>query len=554
MTHNSRRQDSHVVVASLPGSYVPTVIDLRDWRGDSGLRVQLADAIEILTGVNGSWTSAFSARSSATRIRLFATWCASQGISDLGHLSPDLWNAYLLYLGNRGSKNTTQSRQLSSVRQVLRCYPDRLHPDLPKFLRRRLPPKEEGGSQPYPDRVFKAIQKAATAAVDAEFNRIAPNLSLLRRRGQSDLSEEERVRADALYELAIKGAPQSASTRDALGVEVADDRSMGVNKARPLLFVTHEGAIAIAVLIACLEGTNFTPISERKVPSAAPGIGVSEELWTVEDVKRKRHEHPYDPHAIPKNARRATGKIIAMTGPAREYLAANGLPGADRLIAYWPSSCQNGSAPFVGLKSNQIKLKKLTWWSDEDESISFVRIRKTVRVAIDRTPQGHSRATWSSNYIESSEVERERLREQAVESGLWAVVEKAEEHLKMRFRRSVSAEPEKDTVVGGCVDSEHNPLTNGPCGDDFLLCLQCTNAFATPRHLPRLIELRSQLEAIASADGPDWTNFRAQAYGCLLALIDDRTLINQADYDAAARAVTDVDRQEIQLLLNGRYT
>jgi hypothetical protein len=99
-----------------------------------------------------------------------------------------------------------------------------------------------------------------------------------------------------------------------------------------MLFVSQEGAVAIAVLIACFEGANFTPINERKVPSAAPGLGVSEDIWSVEDEKRRRHDHPYDVHAIPKNARRAMAKIIQITQPGRDYLASNDLPGADRLI------------------------------------------------------------------------------------------------------------------------------------------------------------------------------------------------------------------------------
>lgn len=142
---------------------------------------------------------------------------------------------------------------------------------------------------------------------------------------------------------------------------------------------------------------------------------------------------------------------------------------------------------------------------------------------------------------------------EAVETGLWAVIKNAENHLKMRYERAL-AMPETDTTIGGCIDWEHHPLTGQPCGDDFLLCLQCTNAFATPRHLPRLIELRHQLEAIASTDGPDWTDFRAMAYGCLIALIDDRTLITVDEYVAAERGITDEDRTEVHLLLNGKYT
>jgi hypothetical protein len=549
----TRRDDPQVVVATLPGSYAPVVMDLRQWPCDALLRVQLADAIEALTGVTGTWKSTQSARQNHARIKYFARWCGEYDLRELAQLTPDRWNSYLLHLAAKGTKNNTQHRQLVAVRQLLRRYPHRLHPDLPKHLNRRLPKRDADERQPYPRHVYDAILKAATTAVNAEHQRIHANLLILRRRNSAKLSAEQKAYADALHEVATTGAPLSDATRDALGITLADRRYSGVNAARPMLFVSQEGAVAIAVLIACLEGANFTPINERKVPSAAAGLGVSEDVWSVEDEKRRRHDHPYDVHAVPKNARRAMTKIIEMTQPARDYLAANNLPGADRLIVYWPQMKAVDSSPSVGLTPSHLKLSRLTWWPDQSEPISFNRIRKTVRVLVDRTPQGHSRATWSTSYIEASEVERERLMTEAVETGLWAVIKNAENHLKMRFERTL-AMADTDTTIGGCIDWEHHPLTGQPCGDDFLLCLQCTNAFATPRHLPRLIELRYQLEAIASTDGPDWTDFRAMSYGCLIALIDDRTLITIDEYAAAECVITDNDRTEVHLLLNGKYT
>jgi len=549
----TRRDDPQVVVATLPGSYAPIVIDLREWPCNTRLRVQLADAIEALTGVTGTWKSAQSARQNRDRIKYFARWCGEHEVRSLGQLTPDRWNGYLLHLADKGIKNNTQHRQLVAVRQLLRRYPHRLHPDLPKHLNRRLPKRDADERQPYPRDVYDAILKAATATVSAEHQRIHANLLILRRRNSTKLTPEQKAHADALHEVVTTGAPLSDATREALGITLSDYRYSGVNAARPMLFVSQEGAVAIAVLIACLEGVNFTPINERKVPSTGAGLGVSENIWSVEDEKRRRHHHPYDVHAIPKNARRAMAKIIEMTQPARDYLAAKNLPGADRLIVYWPAMKAMDSSPSVGLTPSHLKLSRLTWWPDQNEPISFNRIRKTVRVLVDRTPQGHSRATWSTSYIEASEVERERLMTEAVETGLWTVITNAENHLKMRFERARTM-ADTDTTIGGCIDWEHHPLTGQPCGDDFLLCLQCTNAFATPRHLPRLIELRHQLEAIASTDGPDWTDFRGLAYGCLIALIDDRTLITVEEYAAAERGITDNDRTEVHLLLNGKYT
>lgn len=548
----TRRENPEVVVASLRGSYSPVVLDFRSCSCDDRLKVQLADAFEILTGVNGPWKSAYTARSRLYTIKPFVSWCADNGVYQLSALSPMQWNEYLLHRAVNTRTNDTRRMELSAVRMVLLCYPHRLHPALPRILNRRLPRGGDVAAEPLDIAVFDAIFKAATAAVNAEYQRIHPNLLVLKQTDSTNLAPREQARADALREIAVTGAPQSDAGREALGITVVEPKALGVRQGRPMLYVSYEGAVAIAVLIACLEGANFTQINERIVPSGAPGLGVAEEILTVEDEKRRRGSHPYDAHAIPKNARRSMAKIIEMTQPARDYLSAQGLPGADRLIVYW--SAVGRSRPHVGIRHELVRVtERLSWWPDQDVPLSFNRIRKTVRVLIDRSPQGHSRATWSTHYVRASEGERERLMSEAVETGLWMVISNAEEHLRMRFERT-DAPDDSDTTIGGCVDFEHHPLTGEPCGDDFLLCLQCTHAFATPRHLPRLIELRHQLAAIASTDGPDWTDFRAMAYGCLLALLDDRSLISAEEYRVAESAVTDVDRAEIHLLLNGKYT
>ncbi|UHJ57684.1 hypothetical protein LT337_13425 [Mycolicibacterium fortuitum] len=514
--------------------------------------MQLADGIEALTGVNGTWKSAATAIGNSNRIEDFANWCGRNGVQRLGQLTPDGWNDYLLHVARTGWKNNSQRRHLGPIRLLLRAYPNRLRPDLLNHVAKRMPRRDTTEAQPLPMDVYDGILKAAAAAVDAEFRRIQPNLALLKRRGDDTLSAAQSARAEALHEIATTGGSRSAATRAALGITV-NTKGFGVSQSRPLLFVSYEGAIAIAVLIACLEGANFMTINERKVPSGSPALGVAEDIRTVEDEKRRRHSEPYEAHAIPRNARRATAKIIEMTQPGRDFLAAHQLPGSDRLIVYW-SGGRGGPAPKVGLGLCALnETKRLRWWPYPDVTLSYNRIRKTVRVLVDRAPQGHSRATWATMYVQASDTERERLMTEAVETGLWAVITNADAHLRMRFERRTSG-PDHDTPVGACLDWKHHPITGEPCGDDFLLCLQCSNAFATPRHLPRLIELRHQLEAIASTDGPDWTEFRAMAYGCLLALLEDRTLISTEEYAKAEAAIAEHDRTEIGLLLNGKYS
>jgi len=160
----TRRENPEVVVASLRGSYTPTVIDLRDWPCDVVLRVQLADSIEALAGVNGTWQSAYTARGNYGHIKHFAKWCGDHDVHELIELNANRWNSYLLHLAGGETKSNSRRRHVGAVRQVLLRYPQRLHPGLAKSLNRRLPQKDGNASQPFERDIYDAILKAAAAS------------------------------------------------------------------------------------------------------------------------------------------------------------------------------------------------------------------------------------------------------------------------------------------------------------------------------------------------------------------------------------------------------
>lgn len=545
-----RRADPLVVVASLKGAREPIVIDLREWPGSEVLRTQLADSFEALTSSGGTWKTKQTAGNGCTVVKHFAAFCESAEVKRLHDLTRAHWNDYLLQVQATGKKSTHRA-EIGRVRLAVGRYPQRLRPEVAEVLRRRLPKRDTEVIQPYRDDEFDAIRKAAQAVVNAAHKRMKPERKLLTRRRETALEPTQAVRVNALREVAATGGPQSSASREALGVTVAEQRQLGVVRARALLFATKDEVMAMAVLLACGEGVNPTQLDERDVPSAAPGLGVREDIMSVEDEKRRRGKHPYDAHAIPKHARRNTIKIIEITETAREYLSANGLPGDNQLLAYWPG--YQGGAPLTGVPVSRYGRKGPRWWPAGVEPLDFRRIRKNYVVCIDPGPQGHSRATWATTYVAGTEAERERMRGEVVEVGLWKLITNAQEHLKMRFQR-LDTGPDTDTPIAGCADWEHHPLTGQPCGDDFLLCLQCDNALATPRHLPRLVALRDALAALASTDGPDWTDFRADAYGCLLSLLNNRNLIMHDELTAAQRCVTDIDRYIITTMLSGRLS
>ena len=172
--------------------------------------------------MNGIWKTALSARNNGYKAKYFARWCGENDVRELSQLTPDRWNSYLLRVAESGTTGTSQRAQLGVVRQILRRYPHRLHPDMPKYLDRRLPSNDSVGSQPFPMDIYNAILKAARAAVDAEYQRIHPNLVMLERRLSGTLSRDKSEYADALHQVATTGAPQTNATRAVFGIPGSD--------------------------------------------------------------------------------------------------------------------------------------------------------------------------------------------------------------------------------------------------------------------------------------------------------------------------------------------
>jgi hypothetical protein len=112
-----------------------------------------------------------------------------------------------------------------------------------------------------------------------------------------------------------------------------------------------------------------------------------------------------------------------------------------------------------------------------------------------------------------------------------------------------------DTATGACLDFAHGPFSppGQPCTTSVLDCLACRNAVATRRHLPRLAWLHRALDELrGTLDATVWAQDWHTHFLRLTALLADNT--TAAERDAAARAVSDADRELIGQLLTGRYT
>jgi len=203
--------------------------------------------------------------------------------------------------------------------------------------------------------------------------------------------------------------------------------------------------------------------------------------------------------------------------------------------------------------------------------VSLRRLRRTVQVLIRREPAQNTARTHEQVYVLRDPATRPEA-EQVTAQGLSDAVGHARQVMRMRMLLDAGADqltdytgtPDKaqalaggslDTATGACLDFHHGPFSppGRPCTASFLDCLACSNAVAIRRHLPRLAWLHRILDELrGTLDADVWAQDWRTHFLRLTALMEDNT--TSAERDAAARSVSDADRELIGQLLTGRYT
>jgi len=205
------------------------------------------------------------------------------------------------------------------------------------------------------------------------------------------------------------------------------------------------------------------------------------------------------------------------------------------------------------------------------EQVSLRRLRRTVQVLIRREPAQNTTQTHEQVYVLRDPATQPEA-EQVTAQGLSDAVGHARQVMQMRVlldagtgqltdytgtpdKAQALADGTLDTATGACLDYRHSPFSppGQPCTASFLDCLACRNAVATRRHLPRLAWLHRALDELRrTVDAAAWAQDWRTHFLRLTALLEDNT--TPAERDAAARAVSDTDRELIGQLLTGRYT
>ena len=443
---------------------------------------------------------------------------------------------------------------------------------------------------------FEQIKAAAARTFTTALTRIRASREHLRRWHdgefpQPGLREQYRQsRPGTADYLAGEALDVLVRTGD-VPLNAAGDRGVVTRYARALggagplrtwgrLFLTMQEAAALAVLLVCDQGWNRSVLEAMTVPDDMPGAGEDGlDIYRVPVFKRRRPARTRYTSANlvdagPDSSGRLIRQAIEATAPARITLAALGEP-SGRLLVSRRATPAGKSMFCLGVPPGD----SMRRWAAStglagpggSGQVSLRRLRRTVQVLIRREPAQNTARTHEQVYVLRDPATRPEA-EQVTAQGLSDAVGHARDVMRMRVLLDTGADqlvgctgsPEQDqaladgqldTATAACLDFHNSPfsLPGQPCTASFLDCLACRNAVATRRHLPRLAWLHRALDELrGTVDAAVWAQDWRTHFVRLTALLEDNT--TSAERDAAARAVSDADRQLIGQLLTGRYT
>lgn len=522
----------------------------------------MTGVLATMNGPTGSWRSTYTVVSGRRALSNFLHWLHSNGHSpeSIAAIPAGLWNSWVLHSGDQ---TTAWRSQTIGTLKVFFRHARGASPGLIEAVNRRTWSRPESIQESYSEEEFRKIRRRARKTVHAATRRISANYELLLRHQSGEpISPNERAKADALAELFETGEVSTTSSYKVLGAYQKRLRQRRI--LQKALCLSPDEAWAAVVLLAAEAGWNWSVIDRLTLPENSIGAGEDVGVFSVQIHKPRQGSRQHSTSNVLSNSDlgRALTWIIAATEPARAVLEQAGAP-SQRLIVYgrWfdyrpddrylqgiPGRVRRKCQRCSGTKSQRCG-------ECESVNVSLQKVRRTRQVLFDRTPAQNTRKTHDDVYVRNDQSTHDRAHD-VIEAGLHDALARAEKQVHMTLLRSETQADAKiqsgtaDTVIAGCLNFDSNPTTGRRCLESFLSCLACTNAVATPRHLPRIVTLHSALEELSSALGEqEWQDRWESHYLRLCVLLDRHT--TDAERSAAAKQATDSDRAAINRLLSG---
>ena len=556
---------------------VEGTFDFSTLPGSVELRKAFAAALDRKSGPAGAWRSGETSRNGYWALRALLEYLTAQADppQTAGEITPAAWAAWRLSL----PLNHTTRNRVAILRTVLPDV-DGLPAETLKAIDRRIAKGPATKEIAYSYERFEEIRNKAAATFNTALVRIRTNREHLRRwyAGEFPRGSTEWVIGEALDVILRTGdVSRSDKHRDMPHRHARALGGRGAEKTWARLYLTGPEVFALAVLLVAGESWNRGVLHRMRIPEHDPAVGNDEfDIHLVEIHKRRRPVRlRYTSNNLvdtgPGTPGRLMRQAIEATELARQTLELLGHP-TDRLLVS-RTACAVDDLFCLGMPGNSAGARwsvdaKLTTQEGAPFPVSLRRIRRTVQVLIRKQPAQNTPETHDSVYMLPDPAVRAEA-QKTIATGLADALDHARAMVRMRLVLGdnahelieLSDDPELakaiqhgdlDTATAACTDFFDSPFTDEPgepCTASFLWCLLCENAIATRRHLPRLAYLHRALNELRGTLEPAvWDQDWREHFLRLHHLLAEHT--TPAEQTAAARMITDTDRQLIDRLLH----
>lgn len=491
------------------------------------------------TGSDGRWRSQASASSGRSIIGTFLRHLETEHptVRSIGSVTPEIWWSWRGHVEG----NTKWPGQVNLLRALLFDTPG--VPTLTvQAMRSRARKPKTRSYDAYTWSEFSRIKQVYTKAVADAERRISDNMNLLVAywNGEEDAEKvsvktQSRTwtRGEILQHLVTNGSPPKNLVLYPNHARVrAVFRLPDSVRVHHLLYPSPAEICALVALLVCERGYNPGVAFNLLVPTLVSGTNGTPVYVAHLDKPRRGPEHRYFSNNFAGDESRLVQRAIRMTQPVRYTLAQMGHETGQLLIARavgGPQTRHESKLFITDWREPGYALRTLVNAYPipaDDETplpITFQRLRLTEQV--------HSQRSRQNSDTVSEEIYRSRdpqtvakvvpvilrgqreavehatalMQTRTVSSGELQNHHQAPEHLPAKLGINENQTEDLlagrlDTATTACMDFNHSPFSgqSGPCTASFLMCLACTNAIGTPKHLPRLVALRSALRHISS--------------------------------------------------------
>lgn len=532
------------------------VINLDEEVGSETLRRQAVRALKVLTATDGPWRRLSTVTPSLRYVRHLLRWCDQRSITSFAEFEQNHYAAYVEEMSARDAPSSHHSR-LVAVRPLLRAIPE--VPQTTRWLLQdRVGAPERSGERTYYTRSeFRALEQAAQRVLAQARRRVQTNYSrVLTALETTDISRSDEVLVQHfLYD------PTSTKVRKRwLG---DPSPAAGAVIWNHFFMLTPEEALAATVLLVCRNGWNLSPMLTMTTGDTTASLGQGQNITTVSLDKARRGHRRHSTSVLVDDGLSSDGAawrlVVEATQPAREFLNGRGVNTNALLVFGARGGMTAEGSPLLWKNVRTGIPKDVTRqgvsWLPDGLSIDFPQLRRTYQTLISRAPKQNTMQVHVNGYLSLSPEVRAEV-EETVAAGQMQLLARAEESVVLRLEAEADVEADiagglRDTATAACRDITQHPVTGEVCTDSFLMCLMCTNAVATPRHLPRLVLLHQALEDQRSAlSDQAWTRWRDH-YLRLTAFLFNVARVTDDTYRTHLQAATEQDRRHVRDLLGG---